>query len=82
MSSRKMIRNVSWGSGPLLAAQDLSDDLVFPRGGPDLNPLVLLELTDLRDDLGATIQETDEVLIEAVDLSFGGSRDWGDASSQ
>ena len=63
-----MIRSVSCGSGPLLAAEHLGDDLVFSRSRPDFQPLVVLELADLRDDLGAAIQQADQVQIKPVNL--------------
>ena len=63
-----MIRIVSGGSGPALAAR-ARDDLVLASGRPDLDTLVVLDLTDEGGDLGATIEETDEILIELVDLS-------------
>ena len=46
----------------------MSNDLVFPRGRPDFQALVVLDLADLRDNLGAAIEQADEVLIKPVDL--------------
>ena len=53
----------------LAGRQGLGDDLVFPRRRPDLEPLIVLDLTDLRDDLGAAIEQADQVLVEPVDLA-------------
>ena len=57
------------GQRALAGGQGLGDDLVLARGRPDLEPLILLDLADLRGDLGAAIQQADEVLVEPVDLA-------------
>ena len=77
-----MIRSVSCGQRSLAGSQNLGDDLVFARRGPDFEPLVVLELADLRDDLGAAIEQADEVLIKPVDLASQDSRDWAGAWRQ
>ena len=64
-----MIRNVSGGNGPWLAARTCADHLVFARGRPDLEPLIVLELADLRDDLGAAVEQADQILVEPIDLA-------------
>ena len=53
----------------LAGRQRLGDHLVFARGRPDLHPLIVFELDDLRRDLRAAIQESDEVLIQPIDLA-------------
>ena len=57
------------GQRTLAGGQDLRDDLVFAGGRPDLQPLIVLDLADLGDDLGAAIEQADEVQIELVDLT-------------
>ena len=79
ISSRKMIRKVSCGQRTRAGGQGLGDDLVFARGRPDLESLVVLDLADLRDDLRAAIEQADEVLIEPVDLAPASSPGSGGA---
>ncbi len=55
-------------AGPWLAAKALRDDLVLARRRPDLDTLIVLDLADQRRDLGAAIEQADQVLIELVDL--------------
>ena len=48
--------------------QGLRDHLVLARGRPDLEALIVLDLADLRGDLGTAIEQSDQVLVEPVDL--------------
>src|SRR5262249_49112962 len=52
----------------LAGRQGLRDHLLLPRGRPDLQTLVVLDLTDLRCDLRPTIQQADEIAVQTIDL--------------
>ena len=46
----------------------LGDHLVLARRRPDLQAPILLELADPKDDLRPSIQQTDELMVQPVDL--------------
>ena len=56
------------GKRALAGGQGPRDDLVLARRRPDLQPLMMLDLTDLRGDLGPAVEQVDQVEIELIDL--------------
>ena len=57
------------GQGTLAGGQGPCDDLVLTRRRPDLHPLMMLDLSNLRGDRGPAVEQLDQVEVELVDLS-------------